>query len=70
MAVGYISTHLPFIQPEKYKSLYSDKDLVFSDLRTIPKNAPSRAVHEWTELRNAYLDIPSKGPVSPKWRRT
>ena len=66
MAVGYISTHLPFIQPEKYKSLYSDKDLVFSDLRTIPKNAPSRAVHEWTELRNAYLDIPSKGPVSPK----
>ena len=64
MAVGYISTHLPFIQPKKYKSLYSDDDLVFSNERTIPKNAPSRAVHEWTELRNAYLDIPQSGPVS------
>lgn len=69
MAVGYISTHLPFIQPTKYKNLYRDEDLVFSDLRTIPENAPARAVHEWTELRNAYLDIPQTGPVSPKMEK-
>ena len=69
MAVGYISTHLPFIQPTKYKDLYRDEDLVFSDLKTIPENAPARAVHEWTELRNAYLDIPQTGPVSSKMEK-
>ena len=63
MAVGYISTHLPFVQPEKYKNLYDDKDLVFSDQRSIPLNAHPRAYHAWSELRNGYLDIPEKGPV-------
>jgi arylsulfatase A-like enzyme len=69
LAVGYISPHLPFIQPQKYGNLYDDNDLIFSNLRAIPKNAPSRANHEWTELRNAYLDIPQSGPVSAEMEK-
>ena len=64
LAVGYISTHLPFVQPAKYGELYTDEDIKLSELRTIPENAPSRAAHQWSELRNGYLDIPEKGPVS------
>ena len=69
MAVGYISTHLPFVQPKKYKKLYPDSSLVFSDDKDIPKNAHPRAYHSWSELRNGYLDIPSEGPVSPKMEK-
>ena len=64
-AVGYVSPHLPFIQPTKYGDLYKKSDLVFSKQRTPPVNAPRRSIaHDWTELRNGYTDIPSKGPVS------
>ena len=69
LAVGFISTHLPFIQPEKYGNLYDDNDVVFSKLRDVPINAPSRAIHQWSELRNAYLDIPKNGPVSAKMEK-
>ena len=69
MAVGYISTHLPFVQPKKYKKLYPDSSLTFSDLKDIPENAPSRAYHSWSELRNGYLDIPTEGPVSREMER-
>ena len=69
LAVGYISTHLPFIQPQKYGDMYNDNDIVYSKLRDIPINAPSRAKHEWSELRNAYLDIPQNGPVSAQMEK-
>ena len=50
---------------KKYGDLYDDDDLIFSKLKGIPKNAPSKRVaHQWSELRNAYLDIPQTGPVS------
>ena len=65
LAVGYVSPHLPFIQPTKYGDLYEKSDLVFSKQRTPPVNAPPRSIaHDWTELRNGYTDIPSDGPVS------
>ena len=69
LAVGYISTHLPFIQPKKYGDMYDNNDLVYSQLRDIPVNAPSRANHQWSELRNAYLDIPQDGPVSDQMEK-
>ena len=69
LAVGYISTHLPFIQPEKYGNMYNDNDIVYSKLKDIPINAPSRARHQWSELRNAYLDIPKNGPVSSQMEK-
>ena len=64
LAVGYVSPHLPFIQPKKYGEMYDDSDLTISREKTIPKNAHSRSYHNWDELRNGYLDIPKKGPVS------
>ena len=69
LAVGYISPHLPFIQPKKYGDLYDDNELILSKLKSIPENAPSRANHQWTELRNAYLDIPQAGPVSDQMEK-
>ena len=65
LAVGYVSPHLPFIQPSKYGDLYKKNDLVFSKQKTPPVNAPPRSIaHDWTELRNGYTDIPLKGPLS------
>ena len=43
--------------------------IVYSKLRDIPINAPSRAKHQWSELRNAYLDIPQNGPVSAQMEK-
>ena len=65
LAVGYVSPHLPFIQPTKYGDLYSDEDLIFSKQKTVPENAPKRSIaHDWLELRNWYIDIPDSGPLS------
>tara|TARA_B100001769_G_scaffold14001_1_gene9581 strand:+ start:1667 stop:3112 length:1446 start_codon:yes stop_codon:yes gene_type:complete len=67
LAVGYILPHLPFIQPKKYGDLYDYNDLVFTKQRTQPVDAPNRSIaHDWTELRNWYIDIPKSGPVSTK----
>ena len=67
LAVGYILPHLPFIQPKKYGDLYDYDDLIFTEQRTQPVNAPERSIaHDWTELRNWYIDIPESGPVSFK----
>ena len=41
LAVGYISTHLPFIQPKKYGDLYDDDDLIFQNLKVYLKMLPS-----------------------------
>ena len=65
LAVGYVSPHLPFIQPTKYGDLYNDEDIIFSKQKTVPENSPKRAIaHDWLELRNWYIDIPQSGPVS------
>ena len=71
LAVGYVSPHLPFIQPTKYGDLYEKSDLVFSKQRTPPVNAPPRSIaHDWTELRNGYTDIPSQMDLLVRrWRK-
>lgn len=61
LAVGYVSPHLPFIQPTKYGDLYSDKDLKLADNPFQPKNSPKQAVHNSPELRNMYTGIPEEG---------
>lgn len=64
LAVGYVSPHLPFIQPTKYGDLYSDKDLKLADNPFQPKNSPKQAVHNSGELRNMYTGIPEQGLLS------
>ena len=66
LAVGYVSPHLPFIQPTKYGELYKDKDLVMADNPFKPKNAPKQAVHNSSELRNMYMGIPKEGLLPTK----
>ena len=72
MAVGYVSPHLPFIQPKKYWDMY-DHDLVELANNTYqPENSPfiaMHAQHDSAELRNMYLDIPSEGLLSDEMSR-
>ena len=66
MAVGYVSPHLPFIQPKKYWDLYDHDDIKLADNPYQPLNSPfiaMHAQHDSAELRGMYLDIPSKGPI-------
>ena len=63
LAVGYVSPHLPFIQPQKYWDLYSEEDLKLADNPFQPKNSPKAAVHNSPELRGMYTGIPKQGPL-------
>lgn len=66
LAVGYVSPHLPFIQPKKYWDLYDDDDLKIADNPFQPKNSPKQAMHNSPELRSMYTGIPKNGefPIS------
>ena len=72
MAVGYVSPHLPFIQPKKYWDLYNHDEIQLADNAYQPKNSPYIAMHSQhdnAELRNMYLDIPAKGLLSDEMSR-
>jgi arylsulfatase A-like enzyme len=72
MAVGYVSPHLPFIQPKKYWDLYNHEDIQLAENQEQPKNSPDIAVssqHFGSELRNSYLDIPAEGPLGKELSR-
>lgn len=72
MAVGYVSPHLPFIQPKKYWDLYDHEEVELADNAYQPKNSPfiaMHAQHDSAELRNMYLDIPSEGLLSDEMSR-
>ena len=72
MAVGYVSPHLPFIQPKRYWDLYDHKELHLADNTYQPLNSPNIAMHaqhDSAELRNMYLDIPREGLLSDEMSR-
>lgn len=72
MAVGYVSPHLPFIQPKKYWDMYDHEEVELADNAYQPKNSPfiaMHAQHDSAELRNMYLDIPSEGLLSDEMSR-
>ena len=67
MAVGYVSPHLPFIQPKKYWDMYDHSEIQLADNPFQPINSPyiaMHAQHDSAELRGMYLDIPSEGLLS------
>lgn len=67
MALGYVAPHLPFIQPQKYWDLYPHDTISLANNPYKPLNAPQIAIdsqHNFSELRNHYLDIPKDGPLS------
>jgi len=72
MAVGYVSPHLPFIQPKKYWDMYAHDSVELADNTYQPENSPfiaMHAQHDSAELRNMYLDIPSEGLLSDEMSR-
>jgi len=72
MAVGYVSPHLPFIQPKKYWDMYNHEAIQLAVNPEFTKNAPfiaQKAQHFSAEIRNMYLDIPKKGNFSDELSR-
>ena len=66
MAIGYVSPHLPFIQPKKYWDMYDHDSIQLADNSYQPKNSPFIAIeaqHNSAELRKNYLDIPAQGKL-------
>ena len=66
MAIGYVSPHLPFIQPKKYWDMYNHEEIQLADNPEQPLNSPDVAIssqHFSSELRNIYLDVPATGPL-------
>lgn len=72
MAVGYVSPHLPFIQPKKYWDMYDHDAIELVDNPYQPKNSPNIAIeaqHNSAELRKNYLGIPAQGQLSDELSR-
>ena len=67
MAIGYVSPHLPFIQPKKYWDMYNHDSIKLADNNYQPENSPliaMEAQHNSAELRKNYLDVPAEGQLS------
>ena len=67
MAVGYVSPHLPFIQPKKYWDMYNHDNIALANNAYQPENSPDIAIesqHNSAELRKNYLGIPEEGNLS------
>lgn len=72
MGVGYVSPHLPFIQPKKYWDMYNHAEIKLADNTYKPKNAPDIAIeaqHNSAEMRKNYLDIPAHGKLDDELAR-
>jgi arylsulfatase A-like enzyme len=73
MAIGYVSPHLPFIQPKKYWDLYDHNAMQLANNSYQPKNSPNIAIqaqHNSAELRRNYLDVTVEGVFSDDLSRT
>lgn len=72
MAVGYVSPHLPFIQPKKYWDLYDHDSIQLADNTFLPENAPMIAKtsqHNSAELRKNYIGLPKEGNLDDELSR-
>jgi len=72
MAIGYVSPHLPFIQPKKYWDMYDHDAIKLADNSFQPKNSPDIAIeaqHNSAEMRKNYLDIPENGKLDDSLAR-
>ena len=72
MAIGYVSPHLPLIQPKKYWDMYDHDAIKLADNSFQPKNSPDIAIeaqHNSAEMRKNYLDIPENGKLDDSLAR-
>ena len=64
LAVGFYKPHLPLEAPRKYFELYDTQDFDLPASSIPPKDAPARALTNWSAIRN-YQDLPSgREPLS------
>ena len=64
LALGFYKPHLPLHAPRKYFELYDTTDFTLPASPVPPKDAPARALNNWSAIR-AYADLPSgKEPLS------
>ena len=58
LTVGFYKPHLPLKAPRKYFELYDPQDFDLPASSIPPKDAPARALTNWSAIRN-YQDLPS-----------
>jgi arylsulfatase A-like enzyme len=68
LAVGFLNPHLPFVSPKHYWELYPRDGIHLAANPFLPKDLPTCAIHDWSELR-AYLGMPAKGPLTDEQAR-
>ena len=64
LAVGFMKPHLPFTAPRQYWDMYDKVTIPGLVQPAPPRDAPTLALHNSTELRG-YSDMPSSGDFSP-----
>ena len=62
LAVGFHKPHLPFVAPRKYWDLYDPVKIKLAANPFHPKDAPSFANNDASELRR-YKDVPKNGAI-------
>jgi arylsulfatase A-like enzyme len=62
LGAGFLKPHLPFVAPKRYFDLYQKTSFALPGNPNPPKDVPTFAMHNSSELR-AYLDIPQEGPI-------
>ncbi|MEM8764371.1 MAG: sulfatase [Bacteroidota bacterium] len=62
LALGFMKPHLPFTAPKKYWDIYHRDSIQLPENFIQPESTPSRAFHNYGELRN-YLGIPKRKEV-------
>ena len=61
ITAGFTKPHLPFNAPKKYWDMYDPDKIDLADNPFIPQGAPSKAIHQWNELRDGYGGMPKQG---------
>jgi len=68
LGVGFHKPHMPFVSPQKYWALYDPAKIKLAPNPFLPKDAPTFASNDASELRR-YKGIPASGPVSEETAR-
>ncbi|MDC1402587.1 sulfatase [Flavobacteriaceae bacterium] len=63
LALGFMKPHLPFNAPAKYWNMYDEESLTLPENYIQPESTPSKAFHNFGELRTYYGIPKGKKPL-------